>query len=214
MSDNNKIVIDTNLYIYASWGYAPAVQLINEIRFDEDYQLFMPSVIQAELLSIPRTQKDLAYKDIIDGYISHANEQGMITQIDPDIAQIAANIRVLWMESEEKKLALPDAIIAATAIKHSAKLYSNNDKDFVYAVQHLRLEYENPIDRVDLKRFQVENGFEFKESNTMESVKRTIESMDAESLRELAYKSISHLNDTAKKEHLKFARELKKKKRE
>lgn len=45
----NKVICDTNIYIYASWGFNPAMELINELRFDPEVELLLPTVIQTEL---------------------------------------------------------------------------------------------------------------------------------------------------------------------
>ncbi|KQO12454.1 type II toxin-antitoxin system VapC family toxin [Paenibacillus sp. Leaf72] len=212
MSNKQKVICDTNIYIYASWGYQPAVQLINELRFD--IELLMPTIVQVELLSIPRTQKDLSYKDVIEEYIEYPKSEGLMVHINDNVAKNAADIRILWFESEGKKLPSPDAIIAATSIDLDAQLYSNNDKDFVYAAQHFGLKFENPINRNDLEKFMKENELAHEESDIMDTAMRVLAKMDEESLRELSYKSIGLLNDQAKKEQIKFARGLKKRRSE
>lgn len=214
MSNKRKVICDTNIYIYASWGFKPAVELINELRFDDEIELLMPTIVQVELLSIPRTQKDMAYKDVIDQYINYPKDEGLIVQINDSIANKAADIRILWLEADGKKLPSPDAIIAATSIVLDATLYSNNDKDFVYAVDNFELKFENPIDRGDLEKFMKENGLSHEENNTMKTLERVLSNMDEEMLRELALKSIGLLNDQAKKEQIKFARGLKKRRNE
>lgn len=208
MSNKRKVICDTNIYIYASWGYKPAVELINELRFDDEIELLMPSIVQVELLSIPRTQKDLAYKEVIDQYIDYHKDEGLIVQIGDSIANKAADIRIMWLEADGKKLPSPDAIIAASSIILDARLYSNNDKDFVYAVDKFELKFENPIDRNDLEQFMKESGLGHEEINTMETLEQVLANMDEDTLRELAFKSIGLLNDQAKKEQIKFARGL------
>ncbi|CAM4322718.1 hypothetical protein PAAL109150_20660 [Paenibacillus alkaliterrae] len=94
---------------------------------------------------------------------------------------------------------------------NDAKLYSNNDGDFSYAVDNFGLQYENPINRMVLDRFMQENGLKFDQKDTMETLERVIEGLNESELRELAYKSIGLLNDEAKKDQIKFARNLKKK---
>ncbi|CAM4322846.1 hypothetical protein L1N85_15230 [Paenibacillus alkaliterrae] len=46
MSNKQRVICDTNIYIYASWDYKPAVELINELRFDYDIELLMPKLLE------------------------------------------------------------------------------------------------------------------------------------------------------------------------
>ncbi|WP_152399457.1 hypothetical protein [Paenibacillus cellulositrophicus] len=94
----NKVICDTNIYIYASWGFNPAMELINELRFDPEVELLLPTVIQTELQSIPRAHKDLAYQEVINEFIRYPKEEGLIIDISDKIAKTAADLRVTWSE--------------------------------------------------------------------------------------------------------------------
>jgi predicted nucleic acid-binding protein len=61
----------------------------------------------------------------------------LVIEIDSSIKSIAIEIR------KTSKIKLPDAIIAATAIKHNLTLLTRNEKDFVGIIG---LELFNPWD--------------------------------------------------------------------
>ncbi|UYO05997.1 type II toxin-antitoxin system VapC family toxin [Paenibacillus sp. PSB04] len=204
----NKVICDTNIYIYASWGFNPAMELINELRFDPEVELLLPTVIQTELQSIPRAHKDLAYQEVIHEFIRYPKEEGLIIDISDEIAKTAADLRVTWSEEVGKKLPLPDAVIAATAIEMNAQLLSNNDKDFSFAVDRFGL-----IDRTELDFFMKENNLAKPVKNLQQTFEKVCSKMHEDDLRKLASTLFNIVNQESKSQIL-MAFSLKRKRAE
>lgn len=207
----NRMICDTNIYIYASWGFNPALELINELRFDPEVELLLPTVIQTELQSIPRAHKDLAYQEVIHEFIRYPKEEGLIIDISDEIAKTAANLRVTWSEEVGKKLPLPDAVIAATAIEMNAQLLSNNDKDFSFAVDRFGLKFLNPIDRTELEFFMKENNLAKPIKNLQQTFEKVCSKMHEDDLRRLASTLFNVVNQESKSQILRMAFSLKRK---
>ena len=73
-----------------------------------------------------------------------------IVDATSEIAQLAAQIRRKAKIESNKKIKGPDAMIAASAFIHNAKLISNNNKDFAgitfnFSYRGQPLSYVNPI---------------------------------------------------------------------
>lgn len=87
----------------------------------------------------------------MDAYVSLAYE---IVPVKEEVGRKAAELIQVWREATGKKLKLPDAMVAATAILHEAILVSNNDRDFLFLRNH-GLVYENPIrSQEDLQEYR------------------------------------------------------------
>lgn len=100
-----------------------------EHAFDHDIKILLPTVVQAELMSIPKRKKNFEYRELIDEYIRFSRDTGSIIPMTQDIMELASDVRVEWREKAGKKLPLPDSIIGATAVKEKATLFSNNNKN-------------------------------------------------------------------------------------
>lgn len=71
---------------------------------------------------------------------------GEIINVDSEIALKAAELRALSRKNYQRKLKLPDAIIAATAFMCSAVLITRNIEDFSHLCDH-GLRIWNPFER-------------------------------------------------------------------
>jgi tRNA(fMet)-specific endonuclease VapC len=187
------------------------MELINELRFDPEVELLLPTIVQTELQSIPRAHKDMAYQDIINEFIRYPKEEGLIVNINDEIARTAADLRVTWSEEVGKKLPLPDAVIAATAIELDAQLISNNDKDFSFAVDRFGLKFLNPIDRTELDSFMKEKSLAKPDNNLQQTFEKVISNMHEDDLRKLAATLFNIVNQESKSQIIKSAYGLKKK---
>ena len=68
-----------------------------------------------------------------------------VVEVSRRIGAIAGEIRSYFHQAFGRKIKLPDALIAATAISLNATLVSNNDKDFVEVLARYGIPYINPI---------------------------------------------------------------------
>ncbi|MCL5779525.1 MAG: PIN domain-containing protein [Firmicutes bacterium] len=57
-------------------------------------------------------------------------------EVNSKIARKAGDLRNISRNIYKKKLKLPDAIIAATAIEYSAILVTRNENDFCHLLEH------------------------------------------------------------------------------
>jgi len=104
-------IIDTNILIYILKG-DPKVKY-----FTQDEALGVSCITEMEVLG--KYMISTFEKQIIDRFLNRC----YIIEIDAQIKQLAINIK------QQKKIKLPDAIIAATAIKNKVVLVTA-DKDF------------------------------------------------------------------------------------
>ena len=104
-------LIDTNILIYILQGNPKARY------FSEEEYLSVSCITEMEVLGKYRIS--IPEKQIITGFLNRCH----IIEIDAGIKQLAITIR------QHSKVKLPDAIIAATAIKNNVLLVTS-DKDF------------------------------------------------------------------------------------
>lgn len=113
MSGNRKILLDSNILIYASKG---------EFSFDElfdQYDEFYISVITfIEVMGFDF--KNEIEEKLIREYLNFFD----IIYLDSEIAEITIKIR------KEKKIKLPDALILATAVSKGCSILTKNEQDF------------------------------------------------------------------------------------
>ncbi|PJJ79752.1 type II toxin-antitoxin system VapC family toxin [Mucilaginibacter auburnensis] len=110
MSGDN-IVIDTSLIINLFNGSDEVVELI------KGRTLFVSVISEIEVLSFPQLSDD--DKKLIKDFLSHC----YIIDIEPAIKDITINLRA------QRKIKLPDSVIAATAIYFDIPLFTM-DKGF------------------------------------------------------------------------------------
>jgi len=131
----------TQIYIFHSFNYPDALQIWND-NVTEENAILLSTIQISELMSYHKIDSNQKLKQQREKYISLADK---VIDVDIHIANKAAELKRSWKSHTGKSLKLPDALIAATAIVNDAKLFSHNDRDFVFLKEHHRLEYINPI---------------------------------------------------------------------
>lgn len=147
------VMLDSNIYHYYIAGYQPAVELIDGLAIDPNVDIVLSIVVRSELRSNPAYVKDEGFKEYAEGLFELSSNLILPQESTHDLATA---IRSEWNSQKKingKKLPLPDALIAVSAIEVGAKLISFNDRDFSLPAQKYELQYENPFDKEDLDRF-------------------------------------------------------------
>ncbi|MDO6849181.1 PIN domain-containing protein [Priestia megaterium] len=142
-----KVIIDTNIWASHALNYPEVVEYINEL-ISNNAEFLMPTVVQMELLSHWEVETNPQVKAVKNHYIYDMTDK--IVDVTSEIAQLAAQIRRKAKIESNKKIKGPDAMIAASAFIHNAKLISNNNKDFAwitfnFSYRGQQLSYVNPI---------------------------------------------------------------------
>ena len=117
-------LLDTNIFIEIYRDNANITSIVDKIQ-----EIAVCDVVCAELFYGARNKRDLQE-------ISADLEGLTILSLLPQISEMAVNLVKTYCLSH--KLELADALIAATAIFHSAELFTLNKKDFVY-IPNLKL---------------------------------------------------------------------------
>lgn len=117
------ILCDTNIFIEIYRNNETIIQTIKQIG---QQNLAVSDVTRAELFFGARNKKELQA-------ISKDMDKLIILPIDTFISDMA--VKLVEHYSLSHKLALPDAIIGATAIYHKTELYTLNIKDFKFLEQ-------------------------------------------------------------------------------
>lgn len=112
------ILCDTNILIEFLRGNAPIVQQLQVIG---QAQIAASAITQAELLFGARDKREL---QSLQKMLSSVQ----ILPVTPAISD--RFIQLIASYSLSHRLAIPDALIAATAIEHGMSLYTLNLKDF------------------------------------------------------------------------------------
>ena len=124
-----RYLIDTNIAIYLLDGNIP----VNAISFLEkiiDNQYFISVISKMELLGFDFS--DVSKNEITAAFVAESDLIGLTDEV---VAQTIALRKI-------KRMKLPDAIIAATALTYNFTLVSRNDKDFDRIPN---LDYINPF---------------------------------------------------------------------
>ncbi len=124
-----KVLVDTNIIIYVLKGVDPAIKAMEGFE-QADVDIYYSTIIEAELFSfhqLTEKQKD-KIRDILN--------LGEIIEVDSVVALQAAEFRALSRKEYERKLKLPDALVAATAFINSAVLITRNVRDFSHLEEH------------------------------------------------------------------------------
>jgi len=131
-----RYCLDTNIVVYTLNGLVPAVEFMKEAQ--NNSEIVYPVIVEAELFSSAKlTREDMQdLRDILD--------LGEIIEVNSSIALKAGELRRISINNYNKKLKLPDALIAATAIVTSAVLVSRNQDDFNHLLNH-GLNFYNPF---------------------------------------------------------------------
>ncbi|HUW65601.1 MAG TPA: type II toxin-antitoxin system VapC family toxin [Spirochaetia bacterium] len=125
----NKYLVDTNIVIYILNGVEEVVGLAEKFE-DDNIEVYFSTIVEAELFSFHElTQEErIKIRDILN--------LGEIVDVDSEVALKAADLRSLSRKTYQRKLKLPDAIVAATAILCSAVLVTRNIEDFYHLLNH------------------------------------------------------------------------------
>nr|WP_165791964.1 type II toxin-antitoxin system VapC family toxin [Desulfocucumis palustris] len=93
-------------------------------------EIYYSTIVEAELFSFHELTEEQRVK--VRGIL----ELGEIIDVDSEIALKAAELGALSRKNYQRKLKLPDAIVAAIASVHSAVLITRNVEDFNFLREH------------------------------------------------------------------------------
>jgi len=123
----SKYCIDTNIIVYTMNGLKPAIEFMKKAQEEE---IIYSVIVEAELFSSAK----LTDEDIND--LRNILELGEIIEVNSSIALQAGELRRQSKELYNRSLKLPDALIAATSIEHSAILATRNEDDFIHLLDY------------------------------------------------------------------------------
>ncbi|MEK7539662.1 MAG: type II toxin-antitoxin system VapC family toxin [Patescibacteria group bacterium] len=121
------ICVDTNIFIDFLQGHPPAKHFLSKL-LDQANPVYFSAITEAELLSGQSCKVTKTREAIISLLNSFTK-----VEVDNPIAQLSGYIR------RTHHTDLADAMIAATALKMEATLYTRNQKDYTQ-IAHLHLE--------------------------------------------------------------------------
>ncbi|MBX6378557.1 MAG: type II toxin-antitoxin system VapC family toxin, partial [Clostridia bacterium] len=130
----DRYVIDTDVCVYIMEGLPSALSFWRRI---EDKTVLFSVVTMAELLSHAALTED--DRNRIKAFLE---EGGLLVDVDASIAEQAAELRRL-LGRRRRKMRLPDALIAATALTEDAVLATHNVGDYRAAADVVGLRVEN-----------------------------------------------------------------------
>lgn len=128
-------VLDTDICIYIMQGLPDAVAFWERCAKST---LLFSVVTKAELLPHPRLTEDDRTR--INNFLAN----GIIVDVDEVIAEKAGELR-RRVAQRGRKLRLPDALIAATALTEGAVLVTHNVKDYRAVAEVAALHIEDPL---------------------------------------------------------------------
>lgn len=114
---NSQQLIDTNILIDFLRGYQKAVGFLTRLNQTS----LLSTITVAELYSGTKGQHELQQLELLISRFT-------IISLTPDIAKKSGLIKKEYHPSHN--IGIADAVIAATALEHSARLYTLNLKDF------------------------------------------------------------------------------------
>lgn len=119
-------------------GLTPVVEFLKHLEEGEGNVILYSTIVEAELFSFPNlTEQEKEYfEDLLT--------IGEVIEVDSSIARKAGELRIISQNFYSKKMKLPDAIVAATAMEHSAMLVTRNEKDFNHLIKN-GLKIYNPV---------------------------------------------------------------------
>ncbi len=135
---SDKYLVDNNIIIYTLKGVDMIVKAMEKLENDNN-EIFYSTIIEAELFSFHELTQEQRIK--IRGIL----DIGEIIDVDSEVALKAAELRSLSRKIYNRKMKLPDAIIAATAFLYSAVLVTCNVDDFKHLRNH-GLHIWNPLE--------------------------------------------------------------------
>jgi tRNA(fMet)-specific endonuclease VapC len=146
-----KFLIDTNVCIYHFEEFPDVVQFMRMTFRQPHNEMVLSVITEAELLSTPAVRENAALNSKISDFVNASHQ---VIDVNRRIASTAGEIRSYFQHTLGRKIKLPDALIAATALNYNATLVSNNDKDFLDIVSNYNMSYYNPVsDQNSLREF-------------------------------------------------------------
>ncbi|HUC92102.1 MAG TPA: type II toxin-antitoxin system VapC family toxin [Paenibacillus sp.] len=137
----NKVVIDTNIWLYVVAGVPSAVRYLTQLLEQQETDMYYSAVTYIEIYSY--SNLDNEKRRVFDQLLSI----GKIVEVNEQISRVAADLRAARKKETDKNLKLADACVAATALIQSAVLITNDIDDFKNIEQ---LKCLNPIDPTEL----------------------------------------------------------------
>jgi len=125
-----RYLLDTNIIIYNKKGLTPVVEFLTKLEQNPEVEIIYSTIVEAELFSY----HNLTEQDKQD--FEDALGIGEIVEVNSKIARKAGDLRNISRNIYKKKLKLPDAIVASTAIEYSAILVTRNENDFCHLLEH------------------------------------------------------------------------------
>jgi predicted nucleic acid-binding protein len=138
----NKIVIDTNIWLYVVAGVPSAVRYLTELAENPNTDIYFSVVTYIEIFSHPTLDREK--RQVFEQLLSI----GKLVELDEPISRIAAELRVSRKIATGENLKLADACLVATAIIQNATLITNDIDDFKNIE---KLKCLNPIDPTELQ---------------------------------------------------------------
>lgn len=138
----NKVVIDTNIWLYVIAGVPSAVRYLTQLVEQQDTDIFYSAVTYIEIYSYPNL--DSGKRRVFEQLLSI----GKLVELDEYISRIAADLRTVRKKVTGKNLKIADACVAATALVQIATLITNDIDDFKNLE---KLKCLNPIDPTELQ---------------------------------------------------------------
>lgn len=140
---NNKVVIDTNIWLYVVAGVPSAVRYLTQLVEQQDTVILYSVVTYIEIYSY--SNLDSEKRRVFEQLLSI----GKLVELDEHISLVAADLRVARKKVTGKNLKIADACVAATASVQNAMLITNDIDDFKNIE---KLKCLNPIDPTELYR--------------------------------------------------------------
>lgn len=117
----SSYLLDTGIIIRHLRGKKPIVHLLRGLG--KQSQLAIASVTRLEIRMAMRQNEQFLTSKLLSRFQTYA--------LDNAIADRAGDL-MRWTQQNQRSLAVPDAIIAATAIQHQLTLVTLNTKDFAF----------------------------------------------------------------------------------
>lgn len=138
----NKFLLDTNICIYYLEGNSTVVTYMDGLLGKPNNELVLSVITEAELFSSPKVYGNKELAGAISQFVAGMDGVAEVTR---EVGMFAGEIRSFFHQSFNRKIKLPDVLIAATAIVLNATLVSNNDRDFNEVMERYRTPYVNPV---------------------------------------------------------------------
>ncbi|CAM4341970.1 type II toxin-antitoxin system VapC family toxin [Paenibacillus alkaliterrae] len=120
----NKVVIDTNIWLYVIAGIPSAVRYLTQLIEQQETEILYSAVTYIEIYSYPNL--DSEKRRVFEQLLS----LGKLVELDERISRVAADLRAARKKVTGKNLKIADACVAATSLVQNAMLITNDIDDF------------------------------------------------------------------------------------